>query len=110
MAVSVLQALRLSPPVFFFILIGLPAAGLAALLAFYPINNRPFSVFLEAAISFYSSSHIYYWRKRKTNVYTSELEATDAIPPTIAGATPQKGGGINSLSRQLELNALQKAE
>ena len=93
-----------------FVLIGLPAAGLAALLAFYPVNNRPFSVFLEAAISFYSSNRIYYWHKDRENVYTRELEATDAIPKTLTGAGPRKNGGINNLSRKLELNALQKAE
>ena len=94
-----------------FALIGLPAVGLAALLAFYPINNRPFSVFLEAAISFYSSDRIYYWRKSKSNVYKSEnhISVAEQQPGTIPNPS-SNGGGIHSLSRKLELNALQKKE
>lgn len=90
-------------------IIGLPAAGLAALLAFYPVNNRPFSIFLESAITFYGSTRIYYWRKRKANVYQSENIIETPTPTNIP--TPHRnGGGINSLSRKLELTALQKAE
>ena len=93
-----------------FLLIGLPAAGLAALLAFYPVNNRPFSVFLEAAISFYGSTKIYYWRKKKDNVYKSDTLPEVVSTPTHIPTPTRSGGGINSLSRKLELNALQKAE
>ena len=90
-----------------FVLVGLPAAGLAAALAFYPVNNRPFSVFLESAMSFYGSGKIYHWRKRKQNVYQGALTAN--TPTKIP--TPSRGnGGINSLARKLELNALQKKE
>lgn len=99
---------------FLFILIGLPAAGLAALLAFYPVNNQPFSVFLEAAISYYSSSRIFYWKKEATNTYKSDPTAVGSIDelvnPQATYSPERKTGGINNLSRQLELNALQKSE
>lgn len=95
---------------FLFMLIGLPAAGLSALLAFYPVNNRPFSVFLEAAISFYGSNRIYYWRKNKQNVYAAEQVTTSSIPATSPEAISRQKRGINNLARELELNALQKAE
>lgn len=94
---------------FLFVLIGLPAAGLAALLAFYPVNNRPFSVFLEAAISFYGSNRIYYWRKREQTVYKGNDNALDQLSAATHSPT-RKTSGIHNLSRQLELNALQKKE
>lgn len=93
-----------------FVIIGLPAAGLAALLAFYPVNNRPFSIFLESAISFYGSSKIYYWRKREANTYKSEDLGNIPSAPAHIPTPSRAGGGINTLSRQLELNALQKQE
>jgi len=39
-------------PIFIFILIGIPASAVAFLLAFYPVNNRPFSIFMESFFSF----------------------------------------------------------
>ncbi len=95
---------------FLFVLIGLPVLSLAAALAFYPVNNRPFSVFLEAMISFYRSNRLYYWRKKKENVYRSENRV---MTPTVTHSAPipqRNRGGLNSLSRKLELSALQKQE
>ncbi len=97
--------------IFFFILLGLPAAGIAFLLAFYPVNNRPFSIFLESVISFYKSNKVYYWRKEKENIYSAENHIS--VPQETQKSIPsldRSKGGINSLARQLELNALQKSE
>ena len=96
----------ITAPIFIFILIGLPAGGVALLLAFYPINNRPFSVFLESVVRFHKSSKIYHWRKK--NITTYGIESHISEEP-ISVPIPQKGkGGIHSLSRKLELAALQK--
>ena len=96
----------IAAPLFIFILIGLPAGGAALLLAFYPVNNRPFSVFLESIVRFYNSSRIYHWRKKNITTYGTESH-TSTIPTSVA--IPKKGkGGIHSLSRKLELTALQK--
>ena len=95
-------------PIYIFALVGLPLAGLAFLLAFYPVNNRPFSVFLESIFTFYKSNRVYHWRKKDVNVYRSESHTQES---PVAIPTPQKGtGGIQSLARKLELNALQKQE
>jgi PrgI family protein len=91
-------------PIFFFIILGLPLGGLAVMLAFYPINNRPFSFFLEAMVRFYRNHRVYYWRKKSTIVYreSSPRESTQVY------ANLKKNVDINSLSRKLELNELQK--
>lgn len=95
-------------PLFFFILIGLPVAGLGFLLAFYPVNNRPFSIFLESIFTFYKSNRIYYWQKKEMNVYKND-NASQASP-TIINKQKITNGGIQSLARKLELEALQKKE
>ena len=100
----------LATPIYIFALVGIPASGVAFLLAFYPVNNRPFSIFLESIVSFYNSNRIYHWRKKEKNVYRAENH-TSVEPEQLKVVTPAKNkGGINSLARQLELNALQKSE
>jgi len=95
-------------PLYIFVILGLPAAILAFLLAFYPVNNRPFSIFLESVVHFYKSNRIYYWRKKEANTYSNvkdiPAETTPVVSPT------KTSSGINSLARKLELQALQKAE
>ena len=91
-------------PFIVFVLFGVPVAALGAALAFYPINNRPFSIFLESMWRFYKANRTYYWRKRTDIVYnnTSETSGSSHVTPPTRGS-----GGINSLSRKLELKALQ---
>ena len=93
-------------PFFFFILIGVPIAGLAVLLAFYPVNNRPFSLFLEALVSFYRNTRVYHWRK-KSNIIYRERSSGPEIRSRRAYQLPE-ASNINSLSRRLEMDAIQK--
>ena len=92
-----------------FALIGLPLAGLGFVLAFYPVNNRPFSIFLESIFSFYRANRIYHWRRKTDTIYRGK--GNQFAPINTATTGDEKGGGagnINSLSRKLELNAIQK--
>lgn len=93
-------------PLIIFVLIGIPAAGLGFLLAFYPVNNRPFINFLEAFVNFYKSSRMYYWRKKQQPIYQA-MTNTPSAPTNVNPPAPGKSG-INSLARQLELEAIQK--
>ena len=52
-------------PFYLFILTAGPVAALAAGLAFYPVNNRPFSVFLESVVRYAASARLYLWRKQE---------------------------------------------
>lgn len=104
--VGLAVVLLLTAPFIVFVLIGVPIGALAVLLAFYPVNNRPFSTFLESMVYFYKNSRVYHWRKKSTIVYRDKVSE----PVTSASRiTPQREeGGIQSLARKLELNALQK--
>ena len=83
---------------------------LAAALAFYPVNNRPFSYFLEAIWNYGTSTRLYLWQQKADVVY-KEL---DRETSPMVEAQPQNRGtthkSISSLTRSLELQALQKPE
>ncbi|MBI4086881.1 PrgI family protein [Candidatus Kaiserbacteria bacterium] len=85
-----------------FIVVAGPIGALAAGLAFYPVNNRPLALFLEAVVHYISSTRLYIWKKQDTPPVASSPEGA---PPIYTLPTTNK---IASLSRQLELNALQK--
>ncbi len=94
--------LLLKTHIIIFILVGLPVAGLAGLLAFYPINNQPFSVFLESIITFLRKSTLYLWKKDEKSVYRGE----SSIPKNTL--VENRAKGLTSLSRKLELESLKK--
>jgi len=100
-------------PFVFFVFLAIPVGALAAALAFYPVNNRPFSVFLESAYRYFRGSRLYLWKRHANAITPKRVSAeTNYLPPLSEQryAQPQNQGKLSSLSRQLELNALQKKE
>jgi len=97
-------------PTLLAIAIGIPLALLAGALSFYPINNRPFSYFLEAVWNYLTNDKLYLWH-RKIDVVYNEPTIKKTQAPII---TPNNRGtnhkSITSLTRKLELQALQKPE
>lgn len=92
-------------PFLIFLILGLPVAAFTFILSFYPVNNRPFSLFLEAAVKYLKGNKLYLWRKKGSGVYGKE-------PSEDSGAAaympPVDAGNIASLSRRLEMKAIQK--
>ncbi len=91
-------------PFILFVVLGVPLAMLAAALAFYPVNSRPFSYFLEAIVSYLSGQRLYLWRKEE-GVYNNELAAGTPYTKQTRKRDP---GGISSLARRLELQTIEK--
>ncbi len=93
---------------FIFILIGLPLALLAGALAFYPVNNRPFSYFLEAILTYVKGAKLYIWQQKRDVVY----KQASRLPTPNTNPTPERVSTAASmtLARRLELEALQKTE
>ncbi len=89
-------------PFLLFLVIAGPIMALAAGLAFFPVNNRPLSVFVESAIRYISSTRLYLWKK------TDKKPATSSYTGSAPLYTPPTSNNIASLSRKLELNALKK--
>ncbi len=100
-AAGALIALYIFLPFFLFLLIGTPIALFAAGLAFFPVNNRPLSVFVESMVKYASGSRLYLWKKSEKAPSTSMAGAPQVY-------TPPQANTIASLSRKLELNALGK--
>ena len=103
---GVMAVLFFFTPFLVFVLIGVPIGGLTFLLTFYPVNNRPFSLFLESAVSYFKNSKLYLWRKSGSGVYKGaaiEAGSTPAYMPPVGGTDH-----IASLSRRLEMKAIQK--
>ncbi len=96
-------------PFFIFLFFGFPLAALSGALSFYPINNRPFSFFLEAVINYISSQHLYLWRQKADVVHKqSSLQMRGSDTPPISFSPNPSGKNITTLARRLELQALQK--
>ncbi len=101
--------LFLVTPFIVFILIGLPIGLLAAALAFYPINNRPFSYFIEAIYNYFRRHRLYLWQQKREIVHKQSFVPTTTIAnPIIAHPVGAAKKDITSLARRLELQALQK--
>jgi hypothetical protein len=110
--VGMAAVMFLTMPFIIFVILGIPLAILAGALSFYPVNNRPFSFFLEAIFGYVRSQRLYLWQQKSNRVYRNEkLEEGKPIyaaPPNIVKRKSQKN--ISSLARKLELQALQKPE
>lgn len=93
-------------PFFLFLIFAAPIAALAAGLAFFPVNNRPLSVFIESMFQYFMSARLYLWKKRAPTP-AAPMQPAEKDAPHYA---PPKTNNIASLSRRLELNALQRGE
>lgn len=92
-------------PFIFFAIIGLPIGALAGFLAFHRVNNQPFSVFLEAFVTYMTKSKLYLWRKDQEQVIVVHDETQPTSDESLA-LTQRKG--LTALSRKLEMNSLNK--
>ncbi len=101
--------LFLTAPLIIFILIGLPLAILAGALAFYPVNNRPFSYFLEAIFNYLTHTKLYIWKREQEVIHKSPFTPS-TIPKDVPLPNPNtnRGKNLGSLARRLEMEALQK--
>lgn len=103
--------LFLTAPLIVFILFGAPVGILAGLLAFYPVNNRPFSTFLESFFQFLRATKYYQWKKKGTGVYSAkESPTTIKNPPQTISPPSTNSTSLSSLSRKLELEAINSQE
>ena len=66
-------------PFLFAVLLSLPVIGLTGALAFYKVNNKPFINVVEAAAKFYTSSHLFLWRKEQNNIVKKPTPATPIV-------------------------------
>ena len=107
--VGIATVLFLTTNFIIFLIFGLPVGALGILFAFYKVNNRPFSHFLESMLQYFSKNRLYIWTKKGSGIYKDQpIDGEVDISQTY---TPQnKAGNLHSLSRKLELQAMQKKQ
>lgn len=103
---GMLVILYLTLPVMLFLLFGLPLGILAASLAFHKINNRPFSIFLEAVLSYAGKAKLYLWKKEEMQSVIERSEAPAESPATKLSFASKKS--INALSRKIDIQSTQE--
>lgn len=106
--VGMAVVLFITTPFLVFLIIGLPLGALAGALSFLPINNRPFSYFLEAMFNYITGNRLYIWHKKEDVVYRAKNSSLTERQIPFAKARTEDTKGIASMARRLELEALQK--
>lgn len=89
------------PSFIFFVILSIPFGALAGSLAFHRVNNRPFSIFLESFVNYFSKSKLYLWRK---DTEQSIVEKTAPVPTPAPNLGSANKKSINSLARKLEMH------
>lgn len=85
------------------VVVTIPVSGLAVMLAFYPVNSRPFSHVLESAIKYFMTDKLYLWRKEKRA--TSKLEEVEITGRRVAPSIPRvTEGKLENLSWTIDVN------
>jgi len=105
-------AMFVALPFIIFLIFGIPLALVSAALAFFPVNSRPFSFFLQAIYDYLRNKRLYLWRRKSAHTYSTAPQKTLSDFGAGSGA-PQKAStkkSITTLARRLELEALQKPE
>jgi len=97
-------------PTILAIILGIPLALVAAALSFYPINNRPFSYFLEALYNYLTKDKLYLWHRKANVVYNTQTVKKTQEPVVAPSNRGTNHKSITSLTRKLELQALQKPD
>lgn len=99
--VGILVILFLMLPFLLFIIVGIPFAILSASLAFHRVNNRPFSAFLEAFLSYAGKAKLYLWRKSEVQSVIEKTEIPESASTPSLSFTGKRS--IAALSRNLDL-------
>jgi hypothetical protein len=99
--IGLIVSLYLYAPFMVFVFFGLPIGALAASLSFQKVNNRPFSLFLEAGFQYFTKHKLYLW-KRDTMQSVIDKEVREA---DVAKTLPfTNKNTLTSLSKKLEHN------
>lgn len=103
--VGILVILYFTLPLILFVVVGIPFAILSASLAFHKVNSRPFSVFLEAFVSYAKNSKLYLWRKGEVQSVIEREEPESSGAPAGSTLSFTGKGSIATLARKLDLQA-----
>ncbi len=87
---GIIFALYTFLPFFLVLIIGAPIAALAAALAFYKVNNRPFVDVIESAVSYFFSNRLYVWKKGVRRPAEAAPVPGKEVPPFVPKLSDSK--------------------
>jgi hypothetical protein len=86
-------------PIVFALLLSAPVAGLAAALAFYKLNGKPFIEVLEAGFNYYTGAKLFLWKRREMGATEKTAAAAAAAAADIAARGAGAPRGTPKLTR-----------
>lgn len=96
-------------PLIFALLFAAPIAALAAALAFYKMNGKPFIDVMESAFNYYTSSHLFLWKHQdptaaaqRATAVRDQARAAASAPP-VRGAPRLTSGKLSELAWSLDV-------
>lgn len=92
------------------LLVGVPLALLAGALSFYPVNNRPFSYFLEAIVGYIKGTKLYLWQRKRSVIYKQDTPHHPSSTTKLTSNQATSSPASMPLARRLELELIQKNE
>lgn len=90
-------------PFILWAIIATPVVALAAALAFYKINGKPFIEILEAGFSYYVGAKLFLWRKGEPKPAPPPPETKTKESPTTSGGPRLTSDKLQALSWQLDI-------
>jgi hypothetical protein len=108
--IGICALLLVTLPLFLAIFIGAPLGALAAALAFYKVNNKPFIEILEAGFNYYVGKRLYLWKKDKEDAIPTaptKVVSAESASNAIAGLSRSK---LEDLAWKLDVKDLNREE
>lgn len=97
-------------PFIFALLLALPVAALAAALAFYKVNGKPFIEILEAGFNYYTGAKLFLWKREEPKAgelgAAAEAAAAAETALRVPRGTPKlTRGKLSELAWSLDVSA-----
>ena len=89
-------------PLWIGIFLIIPVAGLALLLTFYKINEKPFIYYLQAGVNYLVSSKLYIWKQRLAKKGDASKE-DESIPEKTSVVPIVSGNSLKDLAWSLDI-------
>jgi hypothetical protein len=93
-------------PIIVALLFSVPVVALAAALAFYKMNGKPFIEVLEAGFNYYTSSKLFLWKHQESKVAEEGAAAADTAAKTPRGTPKLTRGKLSELAWSLDVKPM----
>lgn len=89
-------------PILFAFLLSAPIVALAAALAFYKVNGKPFVNVLEAGFNYYTGAKLFLWKRQELKAKEKNPAATENVAHPPREAAKLTRGKLSELAWSLD--------